>query len=555
VNAPIIQDVLAVKGFYFHSDSDGYYHNAISGRSEGGSRNDNFGASFLFTPSSNFDALLTLEKQAQHFDPVNSNISKTGELFCLLEPANECNRPTSGDALYTVFGQPAYGTYTAPAATLEMNATLGPVKLTSITSFRSSREEQTQDFDASSANIYYSYRKQRYRQFSQELRGAGKISDTLDYVVGGYYFKSSYSLLQRTDITLFAPTSTSEQRTDGHAESYAVFGDFDWAFADRWRLSFGGRWTHDQKKNQTGVDAANYPEATYSGSKFTPKVGIDFRPNDDLMLYGSWSRGYRSGGFSGRGTTLVSSTTPYGPETVDSFEAGFKSSFFNHRLLFNLAAFYADYKNMQQNTTIPAAGGVGNETIVTNVGSATIKGIELDLTAKPVNHLTINGSLGLLESKFKNFISQGAISATQPATRTIDYSAVNMIYSPKVTASVSATYEIPVSIGTIKANTTYRYLSPYDQQIALDATASYPATGTIVVPYNDPRLRSDNQNLLDASLTLEFTMGTKKAHATAFVRNLLDSRGPNAAFTVAGLWSFSSAREPRVFGGALGFEF
>jgi len=555
VNAPIVDGILAAKAFYFHAQTDGYYRQGITGQRFGGSNNENFGASFLLTPSDKFDALLTLEKQVQDFQPYNSNISKTGEVFCVLEPANECNRPTSGDALYTVFGSAGYSHYRSPAVTLEMNGDLGAIKLTSITSYRTSKESQAQDFDSSSADIYYSQRQQKYRQFSQEIRGAGKISDTLDYVVGGFYFKSRYSLDQLTQITLFAPTAVTEQRTTGHAESYAVFGDFDWSFADRWRLSFGGRWTHDQKQNENGVDAAQYPNVTYNSSKFTPKIGVDFRPSDQLMVYGSWSRGYRSGGFSGRGTTLVSSTTPYGPETVDSYEVGFKSSLFDRKLLFNLAAFYADYNSLQQNTTVPAPNGVGSETIVTNVGSATIKGIELDITAKPVPRLTINGSLGYLKSHFNDFISQGAVSATVPAARTIDYSNVRMIYSPKITASANATYAVPTSFGELKANLSYRYLSPYDQQIALDATATYPATGVIVVPRNDPRLRSDRQNLLDASVTAEFDLAGTKAHATAFVRNLLDDRGPNAAFTVAGLWAFSSAREPRVWGGQIGFEF
>lgn len=555
VNAPIVDDILAAKAFYFHAQSDGYYRHGITGKRVGGSNNENFGASFLLTPSDGFDALLTIEKQVQDFQPYNSNISKTGEVFCLLAPANECDRPTNGDALYTVFGRAGYSHYSSPAATLEMNTDLGSIKLTSITSYRTSKEDQAQDFDSSSADIYYSGRKQKYRQFSQEIRGAGKISDALDYVIGGYYFRSRYSLDQRTQITLFAPTAETRQRTSGHAESYAAFGDFDWSFADRWRLSFGGRWTHDQKQNENGVNAVQYPKVTYNSSKFTPKVGIDFRPSDALMVYGSWSRGYRSGGFSGRGTTLVSSTTPYGPETVDSYEVGLKSSLFDRKLLFNIAAFYADYNSLQQNTTVPAPNGVGSETIVTNVGSATIKGIELDITARPVPRLTINGSLGYLKSHFNDFISQGAVSATVPAARTIDYSNVRMIYSPKITASANATYAVPTSFGEVKANLSYRYLSPYDQQIALDATAAYPVTGVIVVPSNDPRLRSDGQNLLDVSLTAEFSLSGTKAHATAFVRNLLDDRGPNAAFTVAGLWAFSSAREPRVWGGQIGFEF
>jgi iron complex outermembrane receptor protein len=554
VNIPVIDDVLAIKPFYFHNQSDGYYRHGITEDRTGGSNSENFGVAALLQPSSNFDALLTLEKQVQDFVPVNSSITKTGEVFCAFEPANECNRNTTTD-LYTVFGTPGTSHYESPAATLEMNLDAGPVKLTSVTGYRKSDEAQTQDFDGSSADIYFSARSQSYRQFSQELRASGKLSDSLDYVVGGYFFKSRYSLLQRTRITLGAPPAVTEQANIGHARSLAFFGDFNWAFADRWRLSFGGRWTQDRKQNMARVDADQFPNASVTNSKFTPKIGIDFHPNPDMMLYASWSRGYRSGGFSGRGTTLFSATTAYGPETVDSFEGGFKGSLFNGLLELNVAAFLADYKDLQQNTTIPTQSGVGSETIVTNVGSAKLKGVEVEFTAHPAQGLTLSGSLGLLDNTLKDFISQGAISATVPGTRTIDYSNVSMIYAPKTTLSLNANYKVPTNFGEVVANLGYRHISPYDQQIGLDATATYPATGTVVVPRNDPRLRSDTQDLVDASLTTRFDLAGHTARVTVFGRNLLDDRGPNAAFTVAGLWSFSSAREPRTYGVILGYEF
>ena len=548
------KDVLAAKLFYFHDQSDGYYHNGITGDRAGGYSNHNFGAAFRFTPVNNYSALLTLEEQRQSYDPVNSNISKTGEVFCLLEPADQCNRNTTTD-LYTVFGQPAHGHYTAPAVTLKQDLDLGWTKLTSITSYRSAKEFQTQDFDSSSADIYYSTRRQRFHQFSQELRASGKIFDGLDYVLGGYYYESKYHLVQDTRITLFAPPAVTEQETTGRAQSYAFFGDFDWKLTDRWRISFGGRWTHDQKQNLNRVDAAQYPNAVFNGSKFTPKVEADYRPNNQIMAYASWSRGYRSGGFSGRGTTLFSSTTPYGPETVDSYEVGLKTAFFNRRLLFNIDGFISDYSHLQQNTTVPVNNGVGNETIVTNVGSAKLKGIEIDATAKPINNLTLNGSLGILYNGFHNFLTEGAISATLPDIRTIDYSNVDMIYAPRITASMSATYSLPTDFGRWDLNVGMRIISPYYQQIALDATVPYPATGTIVVNQNDPRVKSDRQHLLDASTSVHFTLAGLKSQVTVYGRNLLNDRGPNAAFTVAGLWSFASAREPRTFGAKFGFEF
>ena len=553
-------ETIGVKGFFFHNESDGFYRNGITGKRAGGSNSDNFGVSVLLKPTdSDFSALLTVEKQKQKFDVVNSNITQTGEAFCALEPANQCNRNTTGD-LYTVFGSPGFSHYSAPAATLELNYDAGAVKVTSITGWRKSREAQTQDFDASTTDLYYVYRQQRYRQWSQELRFSGNVGDDFDYVVGGFYFNSRYSLTQWTRIFGFDDTvdprvfDTNAQTVKGRTESYAGFGDFNWAFADRWRLSFGGRWTHDRKKlTNSFATTGLVGQGDASFKKFTPKVGVDFRPNDATMLYASWSRGYRSGGFSPRAATAQTAGTPFGPETVDSYEVGSKLDLFDRVLQFNVAAFLSKYKDLQQNTTIPG-GPTGNQTITSNVGRATIKGIELDVTIRPAEGLKLTGTMGLLDADFKTFLA-GNISPTTGAIVPFDYSRNRPIYSPKFSGSVGAEYRLPTDFGSVVASTGLRHISPYDQQISTGTLSGNLATGPIIVNGNDPRVRTDTQNLLDASLTANFTLSGTDAYLTIFGRNLLDDRGTTAAFTVAGLFSFASAREPRTYGATLGVKF
>jgi iron complex outermembrane recepter protein len=617
-HVPIITDAgegrgLFSKVFYFHSDSDGFHRNAVTGKLAGGSNNENFGISLLAKASDNFDALLTVEKLEQEFEPVNSNISRTGEVFCLFEPARECNRNTTTD-LYTVFNSPAISRYKAPSTTLEMNLDLGGVKLTSVSSIRSSRELQTQDFDASTADLFYVNRRQTYRQFSQELRAAGDIGSNFDYVVGGYFFRSRYQLTQFTSVfggALAQQQTTIDGRvydadaatTTGKNRSIAIFGDFNLALAEKFRLSFGGRYTSDRKAldNRTAV-VGLIGQGTGNFKKFTPKVGVDFRPNDDALFYASWSRGYRSGGFSPRAATIATASVAYSPETVDSYEVGAKFDLLDRRVQFNVAAFYSDYQDLQQNTTIPG-GPTGNQTITSNVGSATIKGLEVDFNAKLVDGLRLNGSLGITDSKFKGFIAGNSIGNVLPTfTGTIpagaaailglplvnggadprtsaftgtptllNYSSNRLIYAPKVTASIGAEYNVDLGSAELIFNLGYRYVGKYDQQISLGPitgslpNAAFGATAAsvvvtqpaapLVVNGNDPRVRSDAQGLLDASITARFDLGGLKAKATLWGRNLADDRGTSAAFTVAGLFSFASAREPRTIGGTLGFEF
>ncbi|MCH7628016.1 TonB-dependent receptor [Novosphingobium sp.] len=587
-----------VKAWYFHNQTDGFYHNATYDRSAGGSKGDSYGASMLFKPAgSAFDAQFTIENVVQTFDPVVSNIAKTGEAFCtqgildyiaslygkpagtvLAEPAAQCNRNSRSD-IYTTFGDPARSNYRAPNGTLQMNLDLGAVKLSSITGVRHSREQQTQDFDGSSRDLYYVDRRQHYKQFSQELRAAGKLMDGFDYVVGGYYFKSSYDLTQFSRVfggafltkTTDLSTGTYDadgQHVEGQTESYAVFGDFNWAIVDKVRLSFGGRWSHDNKK-LTNSFAVTGPvgSGNASFSKFTPKVGLDYRPNNDVMVYASWSRGYRSGGFSPRAATADTASTPFQPETVDAYEIGAKFAAFNRKLEVNLAGYVSDYKNMQQNLTVPG-GPTGNQTITGNVpGGAIIKGVEMDGSLRVTDHLKITASAAYMESHFRNFVACGAYALGPVATNDcgagllpVDYSANNLIYAPKFSGSLGLEHTLPTSFGKVISNIGWRHISPYDEQLSVASqtvatNGAGEATG-VTINGNDPRVRTRMQDLVDASLTVNFNLANgSEAYVRVFGRNLANIKTTTHAFTVAGLWSFGMGLEPRTYGATVGVKF
>ncbi|MFY7836135.1 MAG: TonB-dependent receptor [Novosphingobium sp.] len=575
-----------VKAWYFHNESDGFYKNVTRNVSAGWSNAENYGATLLFKPvGSGFEAQLTVAQVEQVFDPVVSNLTNSTEVFCGFIPARECNRNNTTD-LYTTFGDYAESTYKAPEATLEMNYDAGAVKLTSITGWRKSTEAQTQDFDGSSTDLYYVDRRQHYEQWSQELRAAGELFDGFDYVVGGFYFKSEYDLTQWSRVFGFnatVPPTTfdlNSQHVEGKTESYAVFGDFNWKVADQVRISFGGRFSHDKKELFNGfaggklIDPNNVQASQFvpvgtgkaSFNKFTPKIGIDWRPNSDTMLYASWSRGYRSGGFSPRAATAATASTPFQPETVDAYEIGVKLTTLDGRMDLNLAGFVSDYKDMQQNLTVPG-GPTGNQTITGNVpGGALIKGIEFDTTLRVTDNFKLTGSMAYLDSHFRDFVTCGAYAGGPVATNScgaglvpFNYNANRLIYAPKFTASLSAEYTMPTSFGDVSTNVGWRHISPYDEQLSaasLTPTLNGAGAATLVtVNGNDPRVRTTTQDLVDASLTFNFDLNDTKAYVRVFGRNLLNEKTTTHAFTVAGLWSFGMALEPRTYGATVGFKF
>lgn len=569
-NAPLGAD-LAFKGFFMHVENDGFYKDIGTGKNRGGGTSKNFGASLLFTPSADFSNLLTIDKQIQDFDPVLGGLSRTGDAFAAFLPAEYVNNGVT-DGIYDVLTPaPVFGSYSSPGITNEANLTLGSVRITSVTGYRESTDVLQQDY--ATAGLYLANRDQTYRQFSQELRAAGELFDGFDYVAGLYYFNSRYTLAQTTSV--FGGPATLQQTT-GWSKSYAAFLDLNWEILPQVRLSGGGRFTRDIKALQTTFNDPSAPAAGFSSprrsadwNKFTPKIGIDYRPNQDLMVYASWSRGYRSGGFNGRGLTPFAVSLPYDPETVDAYEIGLKSEFFDRKLTVNLAGYYSDYAGIQQTSTVAVPGIALPQTVVTNAAAAKIKGFEADVTIRPVERMTIRGSLGYTDASFRGFVVNQpvALSATLTETRTFDFSGVDMIYAPDVTASINGEYEIPFEgkfSGKVKLNAGYRYLSPYDQQIAADPaiypTAIAAAPGAVItVPRNDPRLRSDAQNLVDVSISVIFDLNSTTTYRlTGFARNLLDDRGTQTAFTAGAFptfWGFATARQPRVFGVQMGLEF
>jgi iron complex outermembrane receptor protein len=573
-----------IKGWYYHNQTDGYYHNTTTNSRTGGSKDDSFGASLLFKPAgSNFDAQLTIEDVIQSFTPVNITLTQSGDQFYGFATV-----PTN---LYQVSDAPTFSHYHAPDGMLSLNESLGDIKLTSITGWRHSTESQTQDFGT--AGFYYVLRNQKYTQWSQELRAGGKIGSNFDYVVGGYYFNSHYTFTQWTDLGLgdaLAVSTAADPATDpavlgppalralglglaseqveyASTKSYAGFGDFNWAFADHFRLSFGGRWTHDEKvlDNTDAQFSGCIPISQPNGncgligngkagfSKFTPKAGLDWRPNHDTMLYASWARGYRSGGFSPRAETAQFATTPFQPETVDSYEIGGKFDLFDRKLQLNLAGFVADYKNMQQNLTEPG-GPTGNQTITGNVpGGALIKGIEADATLHPMAGLKLTATAAYTDSHFRNYVV--GCGTNGETILYCNYSANHLIYAPKFSGSLNAEYTVPTSFGKVVTAVGWRHISPYDEQISNGPVSPASTAALTIFEGNDPRVRTLTQDLVDASATVDFKLHGADAYFRVFGRNLANTQTTTAAFTVAGLFAFGSAIEPRTYGATVGVKF
>ncbi|QMW23722.1 TonB-dependent receptor [Sandaracinobacteroides saxicola] len=561
INLPKIGDALSLKGFWLHNESGDFYNNVTLGKDYGGRRYDNYGLTARLELG-DFDATVTYERVNENTEIDQSATSRTGvDLICLQVPVPgvglirptgipnaQCDRNT-GDDLYTTFSNvPGFARNDGDNVTINANYKLGSVTLTSVTGWRSSVETVRQDFDSTSINFFDTRREQTYRQFSQELRASGEVGEAINYVVGGYYFNSNYTLDQTTFFGPFLQAAAGLPAQGGNrvnhtGKSAALFADVVVKLAEGLNLTVGGRYTWDTKRISNDIFKTGIPAliATPSAKwkQFTPKASLDYKFSDDVLGYASYSRGYRAGGFNGRAQTLSSANTPYNPEKVDSYELGLKTEFLEDRVTLNIAGFYTKYKDKQEEVVRAAPPPAGQETIVSNAASATIKGLEAEFRARATDELTLNGSLGLLDAKYDSF-------PTLIGAAIVDVSGRKLRRTPDVSASFGFDYVLPVGPGDLMLAASYRYVSSYQTTIV----------GAFGNPQaNDPRGLAGARNVVDASLGYRFDVGGTKIRMSVFGRNLTDDRGLNSTLPVAGLFTFSAARPPRTYGAELGVEF
>jgi iron complex outermembrane receptor protein len=211
----------------------------------------------------------------------------------------------------------------------------------------------------------------------------------------------------------------------------------------------GLRVTNDKRSGfyHTAVDTINAP---YNATKPSYSIGVNYKPDRDVLLYAKYSTAFVAGGTSG--------TVTYQPENAYSWEAGIKSDWFDHRLRANLAAFTVKYTNVQTSQSGVNVGVPDIALVVSDLYDERAKGFELETTAVPFRGATLGASLGYTDVKFLRLIPQ-AIPVTALGVP-ISLSNFFPTLIPKWTAELSAQYETPPVLGdsrmTFQLNASWR---------------------------------------------------------------------------------------------------
>jgi iron complex outermembrane receptor protein len=325
------------------------------------------------------------------------------------------------------------------------------VTLRSISAWRKDTSFTPIDFDSLPAVDVDVPAVYRNEQLSQEFQLLYE-SEKLHGLVGFYYLDARAST--SFDVLLGLTGAHCSARLNGYTagdvrtDTWSVFGDFTYDFTDQLSLSVGGRFTNDKrnayiyKANRiTGLSpefggtlapVAIAVATDFRGQRtfkeFTPRASLSFKPDDNNMVYASYSKGFKGGGFDPRGSgTSAPASNPaagrtyqdiynflsFDPEKVDTYELGYKGSMLDRRLTLSVAGFYSNYKDVQIPGSVGClVGGLPSFCgITTNAAKATIKGLEVEANAVLArdfagagSRFAFNGALGYIDAQYKTFI-------------------------------------------------------------------------------------------------------------------------------------------------------
>lgn len=352
----------------------------------------------------------------------------TYQIQSFTDPANYAGLPGAGTHPPMTF--PTNNRIRAWDLAGTINVELGDnLSLRSITAYQYTDGRYSTDNDVSPFGISGGTFRQRFRQFTQELRLNGTVDSLLDWTLGAYYFRGKGYMTGVNFVSPGLPNETVNGVDDYiPSTSKSAFAHAVFHLTDRLNVTGGVRYTRDEKDysfRRTNVFLPGQPTYTtasridghrsdYSGDRWDFRANVDYKLTDDILAYAQYSTGYRGGGVNPR-PFIIEQAVPFGPETLNAYEVGLKTDWFDRALRLNVSAFMNDYKDMIFSNTAPTVvNGVTlspvNGTPV-NAGDGRFKGIEVEANLEPVEGLTIDGNLSYLDFQLKRLGAAGATIA------------------------------------------------------------------------------------------------------------------------------------------------
>ncbi len=351
----------------------------------------------------------------------------------------------------------------AYAVTLDWG--FGEYQLRSITAYSEFEYDEFCDCDFTGASVFGAALQESYEQFSQEIRLTSPVREAYDFIAGVYYQTSEHDYDDQIVVpadSILVPAINGQSPGSGDLvaatqaareanvdnDVFSVFAQVNWRISPEWTLQLGGRVTRDERDgdrtlsiealgggalptaqapaplvyaNAFGITSTNLADLGPTGAfflaelgalpvdgsrsttKFSPEFKVLWDANDDTLLYGSWSRGFKSGGFDFRANNRnfyadLPTSFEYDDEEADNFELGGKFTLADGAVELNAAAFFTDFTDLQISIFDGVLGfNVGN------AASAVVMGVEVDGRWAASDYLTVSGGVAFTDFEFTDF--------------------------------------------------------------------------------------------------------------------------------------------------------
>jgi iron complex outermembrane receptor protein len=364
-------------------------------------------AAFLYLPTADLEVLFSVDwvsDDAQGIVP--ADISGRA-------------RPVSASLFDVASGIENFNEVMSRGATLDISWQTDAFTFRSISSYRELRQFYQLDLTDQPVPIYYIDNDGEHDQFSQELQIQGDATiagNAVRWIAGAFYMKEWNTTVIGDAINFQLPSGVrlplgrQFKVLDNDVDSYAVFGEATWQLTDALGFTLGLRYTRDVKDvdvvqfNAAGVVTYDTQTLVSLGipikqtfNEVTPRLGMEWQFNDDILFYGNYTKGFKSGGWNSR-VTNAAQFYAFEPEFVTAYEVGMKSEWLDRRLRVNTAAFWSDVEDLVLGT----AGTTADGAFQTLNSDADIYGLELEATALVTSSLDVFLTLGLMDARYKN---------------------------------------------------------------------------------------------------------------------------------------------------------
>jgi len=447
----------------------------------------------------------------------------------------------------------------------------GPITLTSISSWQHDDKLHPEDTDGDPLNLIRATYGVQSNTYTQEFRAA-QSEKNFNWVVGLYYLHEN--LRQNQPLSLFydgdlgggfgVPPGPGAfdgiaqivyDRSVQTTDSAAAFGQGDYTF-NKFTLTLGGRYTWERKTfdyaqasqfQQGGLgnygpltDIIDPPEESQTASNFTYRAALSYHVTDRAQVYASIATGFKSGGFNGSflsndPDTVLVQLRPVKPENVTAYELGEKATFFDHRLVLDAALFYNAYRNEQvfasELTTLVLGNGTTTQLsaqILGNAPASHTEGAEFQITAVPVDGLTIDLEPAFLQTRMDNGQFAGGSNLTGN----------ELANAPRFTFTGIINYRWALANGD---DVNFRWNSNYRSHYWFDAT-------------NDPYIQQNGYWLHNLNIDYE---SSHHWSVGVFVRNVADQKYNLTSSDISAPFGFLEPVEgpPRTYGVELTYHY